>query len=152
MAGILAALGGVAAAGGKGTGALLDQFATKETAPQAEEAAGLLLRAMIQSAKADGKIDPAESARIMETLGEDADAEDLAFVRAQLDAPVDIDARGADTPANMAMQVYSMSLMPIRVDTAHEAQYLDQLAKALDLSQEAVNALHLQMGVKPLYA
>lgn len=151
LAGILAAMGGAAAASGSGVGALLNQFATKDTAPQAEESAGLMLRAMIQAAKSDGKIDADESARIMETVGDDADAEDIAFVRSQLEAPVDVDGLAADTPAHLAMQVYSMSLMPIRVDTAGEAQYLDQLAKALGLSQEAVNALHLQMSVQPLY-
>lgn len=151
IAGILAALGGAAAAGGKGTGALLDQFRPAETAPQMEDAAGLLLRAMIQAAKADGEIDSAEQAKIMETLGDDADAGDISFVKTQLAAPVDVDALAADTPEAMKMQVYSMSLMAIRVDTEGEARYLDRLAKALDLNQQTVNALHLQMGVQPLY-
>ncbi|QBF31606.1 tellurite resistance TerB family protein [Thalassococcus sp. S3] len=152
MAGILAAMGGAAAMSGKGVGGLLDQFNTRETAPEAEEAAGLMLRAMIQAAKADGDIDEAEKAKILETLGDDADAEDIAFVQQQLAAPVDVEALAADTPAAQAMQVYSMSLMSIRVDTAAEAQYLDSLAKALGLNQQTVNALHVQMGVQPLYS
>jgi uncharacterized membrane protein YebE (DUF533 family) len=152
MAGVLAALGGVAAMNGKGAGALLDQFSTVAPAPQAEEAAGLMLRAMIQAAKADGEIDKAEQAKIMETVGDDADAEDIAFIKAQLAAPVDVKKLAADTPDMQKTQVYSMSLMSIRVDTKGEAQYLDSLAKALGLNQQTVNALHMQMGVQPLYA
>ena len=151
LAGVLAALGGAAAAGGKGAGALLDQFAAPDAAPQAEDAAGLMLRAMIQAAKADGEIDPDERKKIMELVGEDADAADIAFVRDQLGAPVDVDALAADTPEAMRMQVYSMSLMSIRVDTEGEAKYLDALARALGLDRQTVNALHVQMGVKPLY-
>lgn len=152
VAGLLAAMGGVAAASGKSTGALLDQFQPAQTAPQMEDAAGLMLRAMIQAAKADGEIDAEEQARIMETVGDDADADDIAFVRDQLAAPVDIDALAADTPDALKPQVYSMSLMSIRVDTPGEAQYLDALAKALGLNQQIVNTLHVQMGVQPLYS
>lgn len=152
LAGVLAGLGGAAAMSGKGAGAMMDQFSKVQTAPQAEEAAALMLRAMIQSAKADGRIDAAEQAKIMETVGDDADPEDIAFVRAQLDAPVDPDALAADTPDAQKMQVYSMSLMSIRLDSQGEAQYLDSLARALGLNQQVVNALHLQMGVQPLYA
>lgn len=151
LAGIMAALGGAAAASGAGAGAMIDQFKTAETAPQAEEAAGLMLRAMIQAAKADGEIDAAEQAKIMETVGDDADAEDIAFVKKQLAAEVDVDALAADTPDAQKMQVYAMSLMSIRVDKQSEAQYLDSLARALGLNQQTVNALHMQMGVQPLY-
>ncbi len=151
MAGILAALGGAAAATGKGTGAMIDQFKTAETVPQAEEAAGLMLRAIIQAAKADGDIDSGEQAKIMETVGDDADAADIAFIKAQLSAPVDVESLAADTPDAQKMQVYAVSLMSIRVDTQAEAQYLDSLARAMGLNQQTVNALHLQMGMAPLY-
>lgn len=152
MAGVFASLGGAVAASGKGVGGLFDQF-NKGAAvpPEAEKSAGLLLRAMIQAAKADGEIDKAEQAKIMETLGDNADAEDMDFVRKQLAAPVDVEGLAADSPDAMKMQVYSMSLMSIRLDTQGEAQYLDSLARALGLNQQVVNALHLQMGVQPLY-
>lgn len=151
LAGVLAAMGGAAAMGGKGAGAMLDQFSQSAAAPEAEDAAGLMLRAMIQAAKADGEIDAAEQAKIMETVGDDADEADIAFVREQLAAHVDVAALAADTPDAMKMQVYSMSLMSIRVDTDGEAKYLDALANALGLNQQTVNTLHVQMGVKPLY-
>lgn len=150
LAGLLAMAGTAAAASGTGASAMLDAFDPKETAPEAEAAAGLMLRAMIQAAKADGGIDAEEQAKIMELVG-DADAADIAFVREQLAAPVDVAALVADVPEAQKMQVYSMSLMGIRVDTDAEAAYLDELAGGLGLDQQTVNLLHAQMGVQPLY-
>ncbi len=153
LAGVLAALGGAtASAQGKGASAILDAVDTKDSAPQAEEAAALMLRAMIQAAKADGGIDEAEKAKILETLGDDADAGDIAFVNAQLAAPIDVKGLAADTPEAQRMQVYSASLMTIRVDTDAEARYLDALAKEMGLQETVVNMLHMQMGLQPLYA
>ncbi|MFA8385588.1 MAG: tellurite resistance TerB family protein [Pelagibaca sp.] len=153
LAGLLAAAGGVAAMGGKNMGGMFDQFAKSgAAAPEAEETAALMLRAMIQAAKSDGGIDEAERAKIISTVGDDADAEDIAFVQDQLAAPVDVDALAADTPAALRTQVYSASLMSIRLDTQPEAEYLDALARAMDLDQPTVNALHMQMGVQPLYS
>ena len=152
LAGILAGVGAMAQAQGKGLGGLIDQFNTAETAPDAEAAAALMLRAMIQAAKADGGIDDAEKAKILETVGEDADAEDIAFIQDQLKADVDIEGLAADTPAAQKMQVYSASLTTIRVDTQAEAQYLHQLAQSLGIPEADVNAMHMQLGMRPLYA
>ncbi|WP_439521943.1 DUF533 domain-containing protein [Marivita sp.] len=153
LAGILAAAGGMAAMGGKNMGGLMDQFAQSgAAAPQAEETAALMLRAMIQTAKADGGIDEAERAKILATVGEDADAEDIAFVQEQLAAPVDVQGLAKDTPAALRTQVYGASLMTIRLDSEAEAQYLHELAQAMELDQPTVNTLHMQMGVQPLYS
>ena len=152
MAGVLAAATGAAALGAKGVGSLIDQFNTETTLPAAEEAAGLMLRAMIQAAKADGTIDAAEKARLMDTVGEDATPEDMAFVKEQLAAPVDPEALAAATPEAQRMQVYSAALMTITVDTDEEAEFLDRLAKAMNLPETTVNALHMQMGLQPLYS
>lgn len=151
LAGILAAVGGAAALSGQGAGKAIDQMKAAEAMPQAEDTAGLMLRAMIQAAKSDGEIDEAERAKILETLGDDADASDIAFVQAQLAAPIDAAGLASDTPDALKPQVYAASLMTIRVDTQAEAQYLDQLAKAMGLTEPMVNTLHLQMGQQPLY-
>lgn len=152
MAGMLAAFAGsTAQAQGKGAAGLMDAMNAQSSAPEAEAAAGLMLRAMIQAAKSDGGIDKAEQAKILETLGEDADAEDRAFIQAQLKAPVDPEALASDVPEAQRMQVYSASLMTIRVDTQAEAEYLDTLAKAMQLDEAVVNMLHMQMGLQPLY-
>jgi hypothetical protein len=151
LAGMMGALGGAAALQGKGLGGLLDQFNVADTAPEAEKTAALMLRAMIQAAKADGGIDKAEKAKIIETVGDDATAEDMAFIQGELKKPVDAAALAADTPAAQRMQVYSASLMTIRVDTDAEAQYLHDLATAMEIDEPTVNMLHMQMGLKPLY-
>jgi uncharacterized membrane protein YebE (DUF533 family) len=151
IAGVLATAGGAAAMQGNGVAGLLDQFNAAETAPEAEKSAALMLRAMIQAAKSDGKIDKAEKAKILETLGNDADPADVDFVKAELAAPIDVKALAADTPTAQRMQVYSASLMTIRVDTPEEAEYLDTLAQAMALDEPTVNMLHMQMGLQPLY-
>lgn len=152
LAGLLAAAGGAATMGARGTGDMIDQFQTAEAAPEAEAAAALMLRAMIQAAKADGAIDEAEKAKILETVGEDADPADIAFLREQIAAPLDPEALAADTPEAQRAQVYAASLMTIKLDTQDEAEYLDSLAKAMTLPETAVNTLHMQMGLQPLYA
>ena len=148
LAGMFAAMGGAAAAGGKGIGDMLDGFGkAAQTPPEAEASAGLLLRAMIQAAKSDGDIDETERAKILETVGEDADADDIAFVQAQLAAPVDVEALAADTPEPMKMQVYAMSMMSIRVDTSAEKAYMSALADALGIDAQTAQMLNMQMGV-----
>ena len=42
--------------------------------------------------------------------------------------------------------------MAINLDTKEEANYMDQRAQTLGLDAQAVNAIHQQMGVAPLYA
>ncbi|EPX78464.1 tellurite resistance TerB family protein [Salipiger mucosus] len=152
LAGLLAAAGGAAISGGRHVGGMVDQFRTAETAPEAEKTAALMLRAMIQAAKADGEIDQAERAKILDTLGADADRADVAFVEDQIAAPLDPEGLAGDTPPALRTQVYAASLMTMRVDTPEEAQYLDRLAKAMALPETGVNVLHMQMGLQPLYA
>lgn len=148
LAGIFAAMGGAAAMGGKSAGDMIDNMGKIAPAqPEAEQSAALMLRAMIQAAKADGDIDEAERAKILETVGDDADAEDIAFVQAQLNAPVDIESLAADTPDAQKYQVYAMSMMSIRVDTAAEKAYMSALADALGIDAQTAQVLNMQMGV-----
>ena len=53
-----------------------------------------------------------------------------------------------DTGEQMGAQVYAAALMTVRVDKASEAQYLDNLATALGLSEETRKRVHAAMGVK----
>jgi uncharacterized membrane protein YebE (DUF533 family) len=45
-----------------------------------------------------------------------------------------------------------MSLLAIDLDSKPEAQYLDQLAKGLNINQQQCNAIHEKLGVPQLYA
>ena len=121
-----------------------------EPSQEQEAAAGLMLAAMIQAAKSDGTFDEAEKAKLLDRLG-DVDAEEAAFVQAQMQAPVDADAIVRQTPQGMGPQVYAMSVLGIDLDTQQEAQYLHQLAQGYGMSPSEVNNIHSQLGVPTLY-
>jgi len=118
--------------------------------PHQEAAAALLLRAMIQAAKADGSIDAAEKAKIMQSL-KDATPAEIKFVNTLVAAPVDVQALVRDVPKGLGPQVYTMSVMAIDLDNQNEANYLHALAQGLGIGQEQVNAIHGQLGVPALY-
>ena len=109
----------------------------------------VILKAMITAAKADGQIDDAERQRILGKLEESgADAEERAFVHAEMQRPLDIDALVRDVPnPQTAAQVYAASLLAIKVDTPAERDYLSQLAQRLGLDAETVQVLHTTLGV-----
>lgn len=123
-----------------------------EVAPSREQevAAALMLRAMIQAAKADGEIDPAEEAKLMENLG-DVTAEERDFVNRELRAPVDVSGLVTQVPAGLEQQVYLMSVMGIDLDNRREAEYLHELATELGIDRDGVNAIHNHLGVPELY-
>lgn len=117
--------------------------------PAHEATAALLLSAMIQAAKADGRIDAAEQKKLTDSLGQ-ASADERQFVRSELAKPIDIAGLCAQVPQGMGPQVYGMSLMAIDLDSPLEAKYLSDLAAGLGLDPQTVNAIHGQMGVRPL--
>ncbi len=118
--------------------------------PTQEEQAKIILKAMINAAKADGNIDEAEQAKIVEHIGE-VTPEEIAFVKAEMDAPLDL--QGVISSARgIEGEVYLTSLMTINLDSQEEAHYLDQLAKGLGISQQAANDFHEKMGAPKLYS
>lgn len=124
-----------------------------DVAPTADQnaVAGLMLKAMIQAAKSDGKIDESEKGKLLGQLG-DIDREEMAFVQAQMKAPVDVKALARQVPQGLQAQVYTMSVMAIDLDNQTEAQYLHELAQALAIDQKSVNHIHAQLGIPALYA
>lgn len=147
MGGLMAALGGGMAGGAEQTSALIDSLTgTTAATDTMEENAKLMIRAMIQAAKADGEIDAEERAKIMEHMG-DASIEERTFIEAQLDAPVDPMGLANDTSQQMAAQVYAAAIMTIRVDSLKEADYLNTLASGLGLSDATRDRVHSAMGV-----
>ena len=83
--------------------------------PQQEVAAGLMLRAMIQAAKSDGKIDDSEREKLLGKLG-DISPQERDFVNAELAAPIDVKGLARQVPNGMEAQVYAMSIMGIDLD------------------------------------
>lgn len=148
MGGLMNAMSGAAAAGAEQTGAFWDTLTGNTvTSTAMEDNAKLMIRAMIQAAKADGEIDKDEQARILETLG-DVSKEERAFIKKEMAAPVDVMGLASDTSDQMKAQVYATSLMAVKVDSAPEAQYLNGLAQALGLSDATRARVHAAMGMK----
>lgn len=159
-----ALLGGGAAAGGAQAGkagdmgALLGsalgvpgaQQAPQATAAQTDQAA-LMIRAMVNAAKCDGSVDEQEQQNIVGKLG-DIGQEEANFIRAEMQAPLNVDAFVKSVPRGMEQQIYVLSLMTVNLDSKAEADYLDKLAKGFNISEQASNQLHAQLGVPQLYS
>ncbi|MFZ1425720.1 MAG: tellurite resistance TerB family protein [Geminicoccaceae bacterium] len=114
-----------------------------------DQRAELLLKAMINAAKADGQIDGTEMNNILGKLDEaGADSETRDFVLAEMRRPLDLDGlvAAAGTP-DLAAAVYAASVMAIKVDTPAEQTYLSQLATRLNISPAVRSSLDASLGV-----
>ena len=111
--------------------------------------AELLLRAMINAAKADGQIDGTEMNNILGKLDEaGAGQETKDFVLAEMRRPLDLDGLVAGvTSPDLAAAVYAASVMAIRVDTPAEETYLGQLANRLQIPPQVRASLDASLGV-----
>lgn len=146
---LLSAMTGAAAVGARNVSSLVEALTGTGPAGELVEAdARLMIRAMIQAAKADGTIDAAEREAILSHLT-DASEEELAFVEAAFDAPLDPLALARDVGEEARARVYGAALMVMTVDTEAERGYLRSLAEALHLDEATVAATHARMG-KPL--
>lgn len=115
-----------------------------------EKGAELVLKAMINAAKADGKIDPTEVRRIigkMEDAGESE--EEREFLLAEMSKPLDMEGFIAEARKNpqLAPQLYAASLLAIEVDTPAEKAYMKDLAEKLNLDREVAADLERTMGL-----
>lgn len=144
--------------GGGGIGDLLGSFMGEQktasnmqvTAEQNQQAE-ILLKAMLNAAKADGEIDKAEQARIIKHL-DDVSPEEEQFLKTELSTPLDTPGFIRSVPRGMEQQVYLMSLTAIDLDSKVEAEYLHQLAQGLSIDQQTCNAIHDQVGAPKLYS
>jgi uncharacterized membrane protein YebE (DUF533 family) len=157
--GALAVLGAMAYNALKGTQqetqevpAGLKAPATAAEKEQLEGQAGLIIKAMINAAKADGQIGQDEVQRLLGKLGEAGlDQKTRDFVQAEMNKPMDTDelvAAGKGNP-QLAAQLYAASLLGIEVDTPGERAYLEDLANKLGLVPQAVANLETTMGLQP---
>lgn len=122
---------------------------TPEQEQQLEEDANILVKAMINAAKADGAIDQAELQKIIGKLDDDGLTQDEKdFFMAESVRPLDIEgviASAAGRP-EMAAQIYAASLLAIEVDTPGEEKYMQILADGLALSPATVNYIEETLG------
>ena len=116
---------------------------------QLQSVAALVVKAMINAAKADGRVDEQEIQRIVGNAKRDgiaAEAEEL--LDSELRKPMDTDGivRAVSSP-QVAAQIYAASLMAIDLDTTEEKNYLAELARKLRLDATVVKKLHSAVGV-----
>ncbi|WP_224814489.1 tellurite resistance TerB family protein [Hasllibacter sp. MH4015] len=112
-----------------------------------EAMAGLMIRAMIMAAKADGRIDGAEREALTRHLG-DLDPGERAFVMEELNARIDIDDFARDVPDHPALkaQIFAAAMSAIDIDSARERQFAEDLANALGLEDKARGHVQRRMS------
>ncbi|MBK5968042.1 MULTISPECIES: tellurite resistance TerB family protein [Thiorhodovibrio] len=114
-----------------------------------EETAKLLLKGMINAAKADGQVSPNEMQRIVDKLSAAGTDQELQmWVMQQMSEPLDLAAFAAEIPGpEVAAEVYAASLLAIEVDTDAERAYLQQLAAATGLHPLVTAQIQQTLGV-----
>jgi len=102
---------------------------------QTEDDALLFLRTMVAAAAADGHIDQAERARIVQGLTEAGiDPDASRWLETEMASPADVEELAANVnDPDKAAQVYAAARIAIDPDTIQEREFLHQLAEALDL-------------------
>jgi len=124
---------------------------TEAEQAELERNSELVLRAMINAAKADGQIDDEEIQRILGKVQESgADPEAREFLMAEMQKPMETEklVAAAKGKPELAAQLYGASLLAIEVDTPAEKEYLEKLAAALGLEPEVTQRIHQTVGLQ----
>ena len=123
--------------------------ATPAQSQALEQTAELVIKGMINVAKADGQVSADEIQRIVGKLkeaGMPGDAE--AWILGELRKPLDLDAFAAEIPnREVAAQVYAASLLAVEVDTPQERAYLTDLAKKTGIEGPVAQQIQQTLGV-----
>ncbi len=115
-----------------------------------ENDAEIIVKAMINATKADGKIDNAEVQKIVGKLDDGGlTQEEKDFFVSEANKPMDLDGviASAGNKPEMAAQIYAASLLAIEVDTAAEQRYMQQLASGLRLHPQVIAHIERTLGV-----
>lgn len=118
---------------------------------QAVDDATLIIRAMINAAKSDGSIDQNEQEKVISKLG-DVTQDEIDFVKAEFEAPLNVEHFARSVPRGKEQQIYAISLMAIDLDKNAEAHYLAKLSQELGMQPQTVNQLHAKFGVPKIFA
>ena len=158
-------MGGGGGGGAGGIGGLLgsvlggggaEEQAAAQLPPEQHAAANdqaiLMIRAMVNAAKSDGRVDEKEQENIISKLGADVSQDEIEFLKKEFAAPVDVASFAQSVPQGLEQQIYAMSLTSIDLDTNNEAQYLGQLAQGLKLDPSICNQIHDQVGAPKIFS
>ena len=123
---------------------------TPEDEQALENDAEIIIKAMINATKADGKIDNTEVQKIVGKLDDDGlTREEKDFFISEANKPLDLDGviASAGNKPEMAAQIYAASLLAIEVDTAAEQRYMQQLASGLGLQPQVTAHIERTLGI-----
>jgi len=110
-----------------------------------DDEATILIRAMINAAKADGRLDRDEEQKILRHLGQPS-REVMAFIQSEFQKPLDTREFAWSVPLGLEQKVYAMSLAVIELDQREESDYLRDLARGLRLAPDVCAELHQHFG------
>ncbi len=110
----------------------------------------VLVRAMINAAKADGSISQEEQQAIIERIASPTQ-DTINFLRQEFSSPLNVRDFAWAVPLGMEQQVYTISLASIQLDTNPEASYLRDLAHGLRLAPEFCNEIHQRYGAPTIF-
>jgi len=117
----------------------------------ANDQAVLMIRAMVNAAKADGRVDNTEQEKIIGKLGAEVSQDEVNFLKQEFAAPLNVQQFADSVPNGLEPQIYALSLTSIELDTQDEAQYLGQLAQHMELSPQICNQIHDQVGAPKIF-
>jgi len=118
-----------------------------------EEDAQIIVKAMINAAKADGKIDKSEIDKIIGKLDDDGlEQKEKDFFLSEANKPMDLASvvLSAGNKPEMAAQIYAASMLAIEVDTTVEQKYMQNLASGLGLDEQVVAYIDRTMGIQKI--
>jgi len=128
-----------------------EQFNQGMVHSEACDQATIMVRAMINAAKSDGRLDKEEQQKIMGKLGS-VTQDEIDFVNNELSQPLDVQDFARSVPRGLENQVYAMSLMAIDLDSKGEAKYLHELGQSMGIESQTSNQIHQQLGAPVLYS
>ncbi len=110
-----------------------------------DEEATILIRAMINATRADGRLDREEEQKILRHLGQPS-PEMIAFIQAEFQKPLDVKEFAWSVPLGLEQKAYALSLAVLELDQREESAYLKDLAHGLRLPPEVCADIHRQLG------
>jgi len=118
---------------------------------EACDQATVMVRAMVNAAKADGRVDKDEQQKILGKLGS-VSQDEIDFINNELAQPLDTQGFARSVPKGLENQAYAMSLMAIDLDSQAEAKYLHELGQSMGIQPQTANQIHQQLGAPALYS
>lgn len=154
--GVLAMLAGLAVSALKNAGktpaqtppALMASGTSYEQELEAD--AEILVKAMINAAKADGTIDRKEQHKILGKIEEGGITQrEKELFLSEIEKPIDLEGvvYSGKSREDLGAQIYAASLLAIEVDSSEEQRYMQALASGLGLDQQTVDYINRSLGL-----